>query len=79
MDFKTATDILGLPAAELAEAFNLQPQTIRQMRLTPGTASYRTPPAGWEQVVARLARERGRELHGLAEGLEQGTTSGNAR
>lgn len=70
MDFKTATDILGLQAADLAKAFNLQPQTIRQMRLTPGTASYRTPPAGWEKMVARLARERTRELAQLAEALE---------
>ena len=79
MDFKTATDILGLPAPELAKEFNLQPQTIRQMRLATDAASYRTPPAGWERVVARLARERGRELHGLAERLEQATTTGAAR
>jgi len=79
MDFKTATDILGLPAPELAKEFGLQPQTIRQMRLAPGAASYRTPPADWERVVTRLARERGRELHDLAERLEQGTTTGTAR
>jgi hypothetical protein len=69
VDFKTATNILGLPAPELAKEFGLQPQTIRQMRLSPGAASYRTPPAGWEQVVARLARERERELAVLVEAL----------
>jgi hypothetical protein len=79
MDFKTATDILGLPAATLAEEFGLEPQTVRQMRLAPDGRGYRTPPAGWERVVARLARERGRELHGLAERLEQVTSSGSAR
>jgi hypothetical protein len=79
VDFKAATDVLGIPAPELAREFNLQPQTIRQMRLAPDAASYRTPPAGWERVVARLARERGRELQGLAERLEQATSSGNAR
>jgi hypothetical protein len=78
VDFKTATDILGLPAPELAKEFRLRPQTVRQMRLSPDAASYRTPPAGWEVVVARLARERGRELQGLAEKLEQATSSGNA-
>ena len=59
MDFRTATDLLGLPATELAEAFSLQPQTIRQMRLAPDAASYRSPPAGWQKVIVRLARERG--------------------
>lgn len=70
MDFRTATDLLGLPAPELAKAFNLQPQTIRQMRLAPGAASYRSPPAGWEKVIVRLARERGRELDQLVKALE---------
>ena len=70
MDFKTATDLLGLPATELAEAFGLQPQTIRQMRLAPGAASYRSPPAGWQNVIVRLARERGRELEQLVRDLD---------
>jgi hypothetical protein len=70
MDFRTATDLLGLPATELAEAFGLQPQTIRQMRLAAGAASYRSPPAGWEKVIVRLARERGRELEQLVKALE---------
>lgn len=70
MDFKTATDLLGLPATELAEAFGLQPQTIRQMRLAPEAASYRSPPAAWEKVIVRLARERGRELDQLVKALE---------
>ncbi len=71
MDFKTATDILGLPAADLAEAFNLQPQTIRQMRLTPGTASYRTPPVGWERLVADIAIKRSNELLQLVDSLPE--------
>jgi hypothetical protein len=70
MDFKSATDLLGLPAPELALAFGLQPQTIRQMRLAPEAASYRSPPAGWEKVIVRLARERGRELDQLVKALE---------
>jgi hypothetical protein len=79
MDFKAATDILGVPAVVLAEAFQLEPQTIRQMRLSSDARGYRSPPADWERVLARLARERGRELHGLAEKLEQVTSSGSAR
>jgi hypothetical protein len=70
MDFRTATDLLGLPATELAKAFNLQPQTIRQMRMAPDTASYRSPPAEWEKVVVRLAKERGRELDRLVRAIE---------
>jgi hypothetical protein len=71
MNFRTATDLLGLPAPELARAFGLQPQTIRQMRLAPDANSYRTPPAGWERVLLRLARERGKELERLVRQLEQ--------
>jgi hypothetical protein len=70
MDFRTATDLLGLRATELAQAFSLQPQTIRQMRLAPDAASYRSPPAGWQKVVVRLARERGHELDQLVKALE---------
>jgi hypothetical protein len=69
MDFRTATDLLGLPATELAAAFGLQAQTIRQMRLAPDAASYRSPPAGWQRVIVRLARERGRELDQLVKAL----------
>ena len=70
MDFKSATDTLGLPASRLAEEFGLQPQTIRQMRLASNAASYRSPPGGWRKVLARLARERGAELRELANALE---------
>ncbi len=72
IDFKTATDILGMPAAVLAQAFGLQPQTIRQMRLAPDAVNYRSPPDGWQRVLLRLAKERGRELRDLVEALERG-------
>jgi hypothetical protein len=71
MTFRKATDILGLSANELAEAFGLQAQTIRQMRLTPDAVSYRSPPQGWEDVVLRLAKRRGRELQALVDDLER--------
>jgi len=71
MNFKTATDDLGLPASELAEAFGLQPQTIRQMRLAPDSISFRNPPDGWQKVVARLAKERGKKLKALIDAMER--------
>jgi len=71
MDFKTATDLLGLPAPELAAAFGLQPQTIRQMRLAPDATNFRNPPEGWQKVVARLAKERGKQLKTLIEAMER--------
>lgn len=71
MDFKTATDLLGVSASELAEEFGLSPQTIRQMRLAPGSVSFRNPPDGWQRVVARLAKERGKQLKALVDALER--------
>ena len=70
MDFKTATDLLGLSAPELAEEFGLQPQTIRQMRLAPDATNFRNPPNGWEKIVVRLAKERGKKLKALIHALE---------
>jgi hypothetical protein len=69
MDFKTATDILGLPATELAQAFGLRPQTIRQMRLALDAVNYRSPPEDWQKVLVALAKARGRELTRLVEAL----------
>jgi hypothetical protein len=71
MDFRRATDVLGLPATVLAEAFGLQAQTIRQMRLPPDASSHRAPPADWQAVLLRLARKRGRELQALVDALER--------
>ncbi|HEX6042431.1 hypothetical protein [Longimicrobium sp.] len=79
MDFKTATDILGLPASGLAQAFGLEPQTIRQMRLAPDARGHRSPPVDWERVVSRLARERGRELQGLVQRLDERTVTRTER
>ena len=71
MDFKTATDLLGLTALEIAEEFGLSPQTIRQMRLVPGSTSFRNPPDGWQKAVIRLAKERRQKLKGLIDALEK--------
>lgn len=71
MTFKRATDILGLPASELAKEFGVQAQTIRQMRLERSAANYRSPPERWKERLAVLARRRGKELRDLIEQLER--------
>jgi hypothetical protein len=67
MDFKTATDRLfrTVTHAELAAALGCSVATIRQARLSPDANAHRSPPAGWEDAVRRLARERGGELLSL--------------
>lgn len=71
MDFKTATDRVAgcISHAEIAEAAGVSIQTIRQARMDPDSPSYRHPPAGWQEVLARLARERSRELAAFADRL----------
>ena len=73
MDFKTATDRVAgcITHAAIAEAAEVSIQTIRQARMDPGSASYRNPPDGWQGVLARLARERSRELAVFAERVER--------
>lgn len=72
MDFKTATDRLGkkITADDLAEAFGVARNTIARARLDPSNPEYRSPPQHWRPVLARLARERSRELADFAEDLE---------
>jgi transcriptional regulator with XRE-family HTH domain len=72
MDFKTATDRLGrkITADDLAEAFGVARNTIARARLDPSNPEYRSAPQHWRPVLARLARERSRELADLAEELE---------
>jgi len=71
MTFKRATDILGLPASELAKEFGIQAQTIRQMRLERSAPNYRSPPQRWQQGLVVLARKREKELRDLIEQLER--------
>ncbi len=79
MDFKQATDRATstcIALADIADAAGVKHHSVRRARLDPRTASYRSPPAGWEQAIAKLARERARELLGLAEELELGGLEG---
>jgi hypothetical protein len=57
--------------AEYAGAAGVSLQSIRQPRLEPARPSYRSPPPGWQKILARLAKERGRELAAVAAQLER--------
>lgn len=74
MDFKTATDRLTecLSHADLAEAAGVSVQSIRQARMDGTTQGYRQPPERWKDIVARLARQRAKELKKLADDVERG-------
>lgn len=72
MNFAEAMDAIGVSAPEVADRLGLTAQTVRQMRLDPENPGYRSPPAAWGRLLAQMARERGGELHGLADELERG-------
>lgn len=67
--FKEASDLLCLSIRELAELLDVSEPSVKQARLDPGSAGYRTPPPGWEAVLAEVAAARGEELRELAERL----------
>jgi hypothetical protein len=72
MDFKEATDILTrrITADEIAEAAGVSISSIARARLDPSSSAYRSPPENWQPVLARLARERIKDLAGFIEKLE---------
>lgn len=72
VEFHHAIDILTrrITTDEIAERLGVSHAAIRQARLrNPDTEAYRAPPPNWEQGVAQLAREKGVELHELADRL----------
>lgn len=73
MNFQDAVDQLGerVTHEQVAHALGVSVASVRQYRLSPGAKAHRSPPAGWQKVLARLARERGRELTALAAKLER--------
>lgn len=73
MTFKQATDRLAgcITHAEIARAARVSIQLIRQARLDQTNPSYRSPPPGWQTVLARLARERSAQLKALAAEIEK--------
>jgi len=72
MNFTEATDRLTkvISLADLARELNASYGLIRQARMNPSSASYRRPPGGWEQAVAKLAGERAQDLLALKAELE---------
>ena len=70
--FREATDLLigVVTLADLARELGVSHGLLRQARLSSSASSYRSPPAGWESAVARLARERVAELLKIAEEME---------
>jgi hypothetical protein len=73
MDFTAAVDRLKrcVTDDEIAAATGVSTNTIRRTRADPSTRNYRPAPAGWQKALARLARERGKELAALAAELER--------
>ena len=68
MSFKKAVDDLcaGISHKELAEALGVSVATVRQARLREGAEARRSPPNGWEKIVARLAKGRSEHLRNLS-------------
>lgn len=74
MDFLEASDRATgacITLADIAEECGTAPQTLRRARIDPESPNYRRPPDGWEECIAKLARERAGELLELAEELAE--------
>jgi hypothetical protein len=78
MDFRTATGRLSpcVTQESIAEAAGTSLATIKQARADPMKPSWRPPPAGWQAILARLARERAGEVVVVAEELVKGSGVG---
>jgi hypothetical protein len=71
-DFREAAQTLGeqITTADMAEALGVSQHSVRQARLVEGAPGWRRPPEGWRPILARLARERSKELAELAEEID---------
>ena len=67
INFRKATDDLldVISHEDLGKALGCSVATIRQARRTEGTASYRSPPKGWEIVIAKVAEQKIEKLKRL--------------
>ena len=72
MEFREAIDRLGerVTHEQAARALGVSVASVRQYRLPSEAKAHRTAPNGWAKVLARLARDRMRELSQLADELE---------
>jgi len=73
MTFQDAIDRLGerVTHEEVAAALGVSVASVRQYRLRARARARRIPPAGWQRALAKLARQRGRDLQALADELER--------
>jgi hypothetical protein len=73
MTIGDAIDKLGARVTheEIARALGVSVASVRQYRLSPSAQAHRSPASGWQKVLARLARQRGKELKALAARLEK--------
>jgi hypothetical protein len=71
MDFKEATDLLfqRVDHEKLAEVLGVSVASVRQARLRPDAAAHRSPPSGWQNAVAQLAKEQERSYRRLLDRL----------
>jgi hypothetical protein len=69
--FKDATDVLfeKMGPNDLSVALGCSPAKVRQARMDTEKSGYRTPPEGWEPIVARIALNRARAFLKVAESL----------
>jgi len=67
INFRKATDDLldVISHDDLAKALGCSVATIRQARRAEGTTSYRSPPKGWETIVAKVAEQKIEKLKRL--------------
>ncbi|HEU4556627.1 MAG TPA: hypothetical protein VFS20_02215 [Longimicrobium sp.] len=72
MDFREAIDRLGerITHEQAAQALGVSVASVRQYRLRPEANAHRSAPGGWTKILARLARNRVRELSELADELD---------
>jgi hypothetical protein len=73
MDFKKATDELlaGISHEELSKALGVSVPSVRQARLPDSAKAHRSPPAGWQPAVLRLAKQRIGHFQRLVARLER--------
>jgi DNA-binding GntR family transcriptional regulator len=78
MNFREALDKLGerVTHEEVASALGVSVASVRQYRLSADARAHRSPPAGWPEVLSKLAHARGEELIELAKALSSADASG---
>lgn len=75
MNFREATDRLSpcVTQEAIAAAAGVTRNTIKRARISPTSEHFRAPPQGWRKILARLARERARDLANVADELDAST------